>query len=170
MVGAPQTQPAAATPTNPAAANNAIVNNQNAAAGRSGALPTGDVAGAAGGQSKNGTGDLNQNGSGWPPDKEITDLVTLELCKMEAAKITGDNSIFVTCFLKYVANGNKITAKDCGCVDKTTATTTTAAADGTAKTTTATTTTNPTDTSAPATGTSTSGTTTSGSTTATTTK
>ena len=82
------------------------------------ATPTGDVSANAGGTPNNNVADTGK----WPADLVITDLVTLEFCKMEAAQKTGDNSYFVTCFLKYTANNNKITAKECGCAQQTTTT------------------------------------------------
>ena len=100
-------------------------------------VTTGNLADGAGPQGPS-TGDTGAASGNWPPTKVITDLVTLEFCKMEAARITGDNSVFVTCFLKYVSNGNKITAQDCGCSQQTTKTTTNTTDGSVTKTTTTT--------------------------------
>lgn len=50
----------------------------------------------------------------WREDQVITDLVTLEECKMDILKRTGDASICMKCFQAFIANGN-ITAGACGC-------------------------------------------------------
>jgi hypothetical protein len=50
----------------------------------------------------------------WREDQVITDLVTLEECKMDIYKRTGDLSICMKCFQAFMANGN-ITAGACGC-------------------------------------------------------
>jgi hypothetical protein len=50
----------------------------------------------------------------WREDQVITDLITLEECKMDILKRTGDASICMKCFQAFVANGN-ITAGACGC-------------------------------------------------------
>lgn len=56
----------------------------------------------------------NGEDSKWREDQLITDLVTLEECKMDIMKRTGDASICMKCFQAFLANGN-ITAGACGC-------------------------------------------------------
>ena len=119
-------------------------------AGTSGGASNGDIAGGAGTSPTttvqgtgtngvnvtNGTGAVAASSGKWKANQVITDLVTLEFCKLEAARITGDASIILKCFAKYVAGGMKITALDCGCVQQTT--TTTISSTGTSQSTTTT--------------------------------
>ena len=125
--------PAQDTQAKPVAAGNVAQN----------AAPTGigngnmsaDAQGSSGPANGNVNGNVSGSGPGngslWQPNQVITDLITLEFCKLEAAKITGNSTIILTCFAKYVEQGGKITAKDCGCVQQTT---TTVSADGKAAT------------------------------------
>lgn len=58
------------------------------------------------------------NSGGFKPGQVITDVGTLERCKMDIYNKTHDLSLCLNCFAKWVAGGNRITADACGCVQK----------------------------------------------------
>ena len=54
----------------------------------------------------------------WQPNTVITDFGTLEKCKTDIYKATGDFALCMKCFDQWVKNGQKITAAECGCYVK----------------------------------------------------
>jgi hypothetical protein len=57
--------------------------------------------------------------STWNPDEVITSFFTLERCKWDLYKLTGDMSLCWKCYYEWKASGGKITPRRCGCYQET---------------------------------------------------
>ena len=111
--------------TTGAAAGGGPANGNTTGAASGGGPANGNVTGASSPDLTNlmvGVDALSAGGTGgkaFPPATMITDFNTLAQCKMYIYQQTGDFSVCLKCYQQWLAQGQKLTAKDCGCIQVT---------------------------------------------------